>query len=659
MYEINAQLKVNGTEVPIQSFQYQVPTGKLGSILHVDLAKADPTQIPNGAAIEFNLLFNTGVGPIAVYTLLSNGKLQDRDYTISYQSSNAGGIPRNKASFDALDVISDKFNLAPRRPVTMYDPYRVKYDQVYKRSDQQLRTETYGRIEPIIEPVAGLTMRAILNRAYTGSGGFGFITPAPPGTTYPPTWLGGPTTDQLGCGFDAVITNIQDFNVRRADFTIEGGWHDGAGPSVAMYDPVYCVLSNKLFILYMDRALPSGITAYTVPIWKHKSLTEKLAFRPDANAVIVTYQYNGNDPTEDQGPLRTHRDLFHDDDVDESEVMEGEPGYYKVTVRRWDREIYMSDQPSVVLDTLPLSSDTETVATITWYNADGDPTLYTTAVVHKETIEYTYENDLKVGHNRETQAAVMNAQSFELEDLLVVEKEVCRQSWVEDPLNPGVKLLDRVIIDLSGICYYDPDTTETLADGPATEIVRYLPALLAQRSQVITDSWILTDLVPIKTIRKKLQNMKGGQLDMEVLEVDHLANTLYRSHTEPVTGSSNNDQFETKSRQVLLVDETSVTDIGFRVPVQLNTYELPRVPSLALGHQKLIRLGHPLMLMPIDFVGVDLAVIQGSVIRGEKPDGSFTSNYFVTGFTYTGSNLGKEGHRISQTCEAIELLALS
>lgn len=660
MYEINAELKVNGDVVSIKSFQYQRPTGKLGSILNVELTKDDPTLIPVGASIDFDLVFNLS-GTEARYTLLSNGKLQDRDYTIAYESSNAGGKSNNRVTFTTLDVISDKFSLAPRRPVTMYDPTRVKYDQVYTRSDQQIRDENFGRIVPIIEPVAGLTMKTVLKRAYTGAGGFGFMTSVPifPGALVP--FLASPGTDAVGCGFDDVVTNIEDFRVRRADFTIESGWHDGAQPSVAMYAPVYTVNSNTLFILYMDRALPFGINAYTVPIWKHKSLSEKVNFRPDANAILLTYQYNGNDPNEDQGPLRLTRDVFHDEITDEAEgLIEGQPGYYKTTVRRWDREVYMSDQPEVVLDTFPLSSNTETIQSITWYvPPDGDQTFFITAVTHQEVIDYTYEGDLKVGHNRTTKAALMNAADFQLATLQDVEREVCRQSWVEDPNNPGTKLLDRVIIDISALCYYDPGAEETLADDGATTMLRFYPALLAQRSGIIDSPAWQKAFVPIKTERQSLQNVKGGQLDMEVLVIDHLANTLHKSYTQPTTGDTKNSAFETKNRQVLLVDEDSVAEIGFRVPVGLNAYELPRQAAIDLGHKNLLRLKHPLMSMPIEFNGIDLAVVQGSVIRGEKRDGTFTSNYFVTGYEYNGVNLGQEGHRISQSCEAVELLALS
>lgn len=654
--QVDAELKINGSVVEIKSFDYEVPSGKLGAILNVELAKADPTLVPAGASIEFNLIFTTD-GSSTRYTLLKNGKLQGRDYTISFKGDKGGGRPTDKVTFSALDIISDKFGLAPRRPVTMYDPSRVKYDQVYTRSDQQVRDQNYGRIVPQIEPVYGLTMMAVLNRAYTNSGGFGFMGHVP---DLPPALLALLTnadSNQTGTGFDAVITNIPDYRVRRADFSLEAGWHDGAQPVVAMYDPLYYVYNNKLYIMYMDRALPHGITSRVIPLWEHKSLSEKQQYRQDSNAVLVTYQYDGNDPFEDAVSLKAHRDEFTEEPVEEQGTL-GHAGYYKTVVRRWDRKFYMTDQPDNILDTVPLSSDTTTTQSVVWYDEDGNPVWMTDAVTHQETIDYTYEGDLKVGHERTVKAALMNPAHFRLESLSIVEVETCNQSWTEDPNNPGVKLLDRVQIDTRGICYYDPDGPETLADDSATVIFRYLPALLAQRSGIIQSSWLLTGLVPVKSIRKTLQNMKGNALDMEVLERDLLNNTLQRSYVDPITGGTKNDAFEAKHREVLLRDLVSEAEIGARIPTPKNCYELPRQMALDLGATTLKRLKDPLMTMPLEFAGVDLGVVQGSVIRGEKRSGE-TANYFVTGYGYTGVNLGKTGHRVSQKCDAIELLALS
>jgi hypothetical protein len=655
-YQINAEFKVNNVVLPIKSFSYKVPTGKLGSILNVDLLHATPNAVPAGASVEFAFTFKVGTTP-ARFVLFTKGKLQERTYSLAYATDVAGGKSANVLSVSIMDVISDKFGLSPRRPVTMYDPARIKYDEVFTRSDQQMRDSNHNPIQPIIEPIGGLSMMTVLQRAYSDVGGFGLMSTVP--GNLPPSMsgiIGSYAADQKGCGFAGIVTNIQDFLVRRADFEIQGGWHDGAQPCVGMFNPNYSVHDNKLFILDMDIPLPAGMTAYTVPIWKHKSMGENITYRPDANAVVVTYQYSSNDPYEDATAQKQYREVFNDENKDQSEVMEGQPGYYLTNVRRWDRESYMSDNISAVLDTVPISSDTRTDQTVLFrFINNGVPTvsILRTLTTHEETIRYTYDGDYKTGHTREVKAALANGNNNFFHDFRTIEREVCKQYWLEDPNQPGVKFMWKSVIDIVGCCYYDENNKEKDAEGRI--ILRYLPALAAQRSGVLSDSFKLTDFMPIKTIKQEMTKMKGAQLDMEVTEIDHLNGTIHRTYTQPTIGGHANDQIATKNRQMLFVDEESVGQVGFRVPMSINAYELPRLRAIDLAQRTLYRLKHPLMSMPIEFNGVDIAVMQGSVIRGERRDGSHTANYFVTGYEYKGQNLGKVGHRISQSCEAVEI----
>lgn len=648
--EINAELLVNNVPIPIKSFDYQVPAGRLGSILNIRLAVPDVATVPAGASVKFSLKVRVG-GVLSSYTLLDNGKLQQRDYQISYRGGNSGG-PTDEISFSSLDVISDKFSLAPRRPVVMFDPYRVRYDQVQVRNDQMVTDPRGNKIVPLVEPVAGLSMRRVLQRAYTGIGGAAFITV--PSQVYGwSTLMSGPATDQHGCGFTGVITNIPDYKVRRVDFTLENGWHAGAQPTVMMYSPVYFVENNVLYIMDVEQPLPYGVVPHQVTLASHKVLSERIEYKPDSNAVLLTYQYNGNDPSED--PAKQYRDVFTE--TVESVIGErGNRGYSQTTVRRWDREVFMPDRPTDVLDTFPLSSETETEQSVTWYYASGDEQATYTRVTHRETIDYLYEGDLKIQHVKTTYAAVADpATSFTI-NMFPVEIETCDISWMEDPNNPGVKLQSSVRTDVWGRCAYNPNNTETVVDSHGTVLfVRMIPVLIAQSSGILSSEWVISNNIPISSTRMTLHKGKGNQFDVEVIEIDHLNNTLRKSYTEPVTGTNSNDPFEARSRTVLLRDTVSEAAIGPRIPLGINAYELPRDRAIKLGQRALYRLSNPLMTMPLTLAGVDFTIARGTVIKGQKRSGGYTSNYFVTGYTISGNELGKTGHRVTQTIESVEI----
>lgn len=679
-YYLNARLTVDGDEVPIKAFSYQVPTGRLGSILNVTLRSPDVTVIPAGASVTFDLIVSVGPDTNKVFNLMTGGKLQERSNQIAYIGG-PNAKPNDQVTFSALDVVADMFSLAPRRPVVMYDPERVKYDEVRTDSRSAMREENGTIIQPVIEPVNGLTMKQSLQRAYTAGGGVRFVTTQTSRfADFNSRWASllagtGTNPDQEGLQFSAVVTNISNYRIRRADFTIEGGWHSGASPSVAMYSPLYFTHEDILFIYDMDKPLPAGIVGHNLSLGQHKSLTERLNYRPDSNAVALTYQYQANDPSEDA--QRQYRDVFtssidfdstDEREYDEETTDEGptviygssptDEGYCRIETRRWDREFYFADTPDDILDTLPLRVETTTISAYT-LEETGGPVTHAPRISHRETTRYRYAGDLKVGWTKDIEAGIKNfiLTSFET-SLMVIERETGRQSWVDDPENQGNKILDQVVITVESRAFIDPEE-QTIEDAGIeyTYHKRY-PVLAIEESAInLTEEWELTDLIPYKTIRKALRRLVGEQLEMEVIEYNHLTNTVHKTSTEPTSGQVYNDAYGTKSRTILLRDLVSEAEIGPRIPIAVNALELPRTRALELGRRALRRLNDPLQSLPVSLAGVDFVIARGTVLAGEKRIG-YTTQHIVTGYSIDGSNLGTENHRISQTIEASELLSV-
>jgi hypothetical protein len=471
--------------------------------------------------------------------------------------------------------------------------------------------------------------------------------------------LGGP--DQIGCGFSKVVTNIPDYKIKRVDFTLDSGWHDGATPGVAMYAPIYFVHGTTLFILDPDKPLPYGVSPHTLTLGDHKSLSQRISFKPDQNAVLLTYQYAANDPGQD--PTKQTREVFSEDEeiiediVPADGVFDSYVSRTRITTRRWTIETYMPDNPTEVLASYEKSTNIETRGTVRWASWDldtGEPigqTIRQDVLLHQETSDYQYYTELKVGHQREIKAAVKGPSGAI--DLRVVERETTDIAWTDDPYNPGVKLQDRLVTRITGAVYYDPENQETV-DGE--DVSRPVPILAAQASGILDANYLTTDhLTPIRTIRETLRNMSGRQFDVEVLEIDHLNNTVKKSRSTPVTGNVSVDPYATRSRTVLFRDTESEAEIGPRIPVSVNAYELTRVLAFQLARQVLYRLAHPLTTIPIELPGVDFAIDRGSIVRGQIRDNTYTPNHFVTGYGINGTALGTQGHRISQSLETIRM----
>jgi len=658
-YQITAMMFVNGVSKDLYSFNYQAPSGRLGAILSVKPVGLDPDDFPAGCLVEFFLVIQQGVEG-TIFALMRNGKLQELEYKIEVKQGSQGK-PIDEITFSSIDVMADKFTLSPRNPVIMFDPNRVRFDQVNTKVEDAPREENGHVIMPVIEPVYGLTMKQILQRAYTNIGGFPSVLSGPiTGSVWlSQIWTSG--TNQLGCGFNKVVTNVPNYPVRRADFTIEAGWHDGAKPVVDMFAPVYFTTStfdggeNTLYIIDTDRPLPAGMSPKQVTLDMHKMMSQKVEYKPDANAVLLTYQYNGNDPSED--PQRLVREVFITDPDDEVGTL-GERGYSKTTSQSLVRQYYMSDAPDTVLDTLPLQVHKETMQTVAWVDDTGAVISLTTAITHSEDTDFLYDGDLKVGYNKVTRGMVADPAVGFRRELIILEVEECTITWTDDPRNVGVKLQDRVITDINGAVFLDSNTETVIDDAGAEQTFnRLYPATLAQESGVVQDSWVLHLGVPLKTIRQTLRQGKGQQYDVEVLEIDHLSGTTSRSSTEPTTGTVSNDQYQTKSRVVRFIDQASVDSIGMRIPVPVNAYELPRAMAYDLARRTLKRFKNPLQTLPLDLPAPVLWIGRGSVIQGQQRDSSFTTNFIVTGYSISGQTLGKTGHRINMSLETTELLA--
>lgn len=666
--EINAILKINDVEVPIKSFNFQKPTGRLGSLLNVTLADPDYDLVPLGASVYFGLVF--GVEGVNIeYPLMTNSKLTDTSYEIRYRGGKNNG-PIDEVSFGTLDAMGDRFTLSPLRPVIMFDPNRVRFDDIKTDPENAIR-ELNGRIVyPIIEPVNGLTMKKILNRAYTGVGSWGYtntITSAQFGSLGL-AWesmYAGNNVNQNGCGFERVITNIEDYPVRQANFTVEGGWHDGAQPVVAMYAPIYFLKGEDLVILDVDQPLPYGVTPYNVSLSYHKALSLKQTFQPDKNQLLLTYQYMGNDPYENPTKLFREVQLPDEYPVDTSSSGGpnfGEEGYIKQTLKERVREYYMSDTPDDVLDTQPVKTQLITEQTIVIRDDGGSVSFSGVRVSGIEETEHFYAGDLKIGHSRTVQSRIFTPETLtsRLESqMLTVLDERSDISWIDDPAKPGVKMQSRVVTTTSELCVSPAEPQEIWIDDVAHEHYPLISLLEANLGAYIDSEWRLTsNRVKSMTKTEILRRRKHNQYDVLVTEVDHLnGGGVRNSIASPTIAYVGHDPYAVRSRTIRLKNDESIAEIGPRIPDTLNTYELPRDRAIELGQRRLARLLNPLKNMPIDLPTPDLAIDRGSVIRGQTRDG-YTGNFIVTGLSITGQALGKHGeHRIFENLECVELLS--
>lgn len=664
---LNAQLLVGGVDIPIKAFTYQEADGKLGSTLNVTLAQPLISQVPMGATVEFSVLRRNALGVWKGREYVT-GKVSSHGLNIAYRGGENGG-PADEVVISSVDVLQERFSLAPRRSVIMFDPTKVSLTDVeVKIADAVVDESNNNPIMPVLEAVTGLNLRGALARAYTNRSGSAFttaLTPATLATLERIAYLmsGGPSFTDVGLGFAAVVSNIPNYLISRADFTMESGWHDGIQPLISMFGPMFFAFSDYLHILDIERALPAGYSAYQVPLTKYKSLGLDVPYKDPRNAALLTYK-------EDlayglSGAVTAVTEVI--EDTQKSGPDYGSVGHTEIYTQDYVRRYYIGAE--MIAET-PLSHRVETRTQFQAGDGGAGPLI----LVHREFQQDFYTGSLatgplKTGHDKMVEGIISTGPDASIE-LVEILREKCDITWAADPKNPGSFVQTLTVTQIEGLCYTDDQMTRSSSfpygatgtsdskgkGGSAMfEQVVYVPMLLAQSSNIVADDGRMAWLF-IKTITERLRPGKGQQVDVETVVVDHLNNTMQTTLSQPRTGNRADSTIRSVQRKVLFRDKVSEEAIGPRIPIGVNGGELPRNLAYEVARRALYRGTHPLTVERLQLPGVDFAIGKGSIVQPQVRDGSYAGKYVVTALTITGRNLGVKGqHRIDMALEGMEL----
>jgi hypothetical protein len=585
------RLLVDGSEIPVAGYTYREPTGSLGASLSVELARPLLSQISSSSVFTFERGIWNGEGWTWI-TLLSGGRLAGREYSVGFTPGQPVGAPSDSLSFNSLNPLADRWHLAPRQPVTLYDSLKISLDEL-PEAKNAIRGEEGSPILPVLESEPGLTLHQVFERAYVE-----------------------------GCGFASVVTNLPDFPVTRADFTLQGGFHAGIAPLVRMFNPVYFAdESNRLWILDTSDHLPAGLTMPVLPISNYSNLSDSQAPGALTNALILTYVGEAGD----------YFDYRFDVETSEQGNF-GERGYTETTVTRKVRQYRNASDPSVIVREVVEETATEVIN-------------YQLETIHRETQQDQYDSlSRKVGHFRQVESLVPSLPSGDLL-LQTTLEEQCSISYRPNSRNARESLQDRVTTLTSGLIHLDNDNT--YRDEPFK-----LPVTDAHRNGFVDASGDQAlEWGAIKTTIEMLDVKPSGQLDVIVIVIDHIAGTTERSSSQPRTGQAGVETRAGAKRSVLLA--ITGTESDARVVPEFDAGDLPSDLALDLGRRHLARLNSPPRSLSLSCAFIDDSLRRGSLRQVEGRSGTL-GLYIVTGRTERGSRQG-DGFFVSMTVEAEEV----
>lgn len=222
--DVGARLFIDDVQIPIVSYEETADENNAGKTVTVELLRPEDKSLltPEAEFLIETFVLN-GAGARTWEPAIS-GKINSKSVSIQ----NSGGKPNDSVSFTS--VSTDKLSKSPTRNLIVYDSARAEVDAsefeaVYDTTGKAYTLETLN--------VAGLSLHKLFDEIFVER-----------------------------CGFASVKTNLPDYPIRRADFSIFGTYYDGVKPFIGVFRALdFQTADNVLWITDKTATLPAGFPA--------------------------------------------------------------------------------------------------------------------------------------------------------------------------------------------------------------------------------------------------------------------------------------------------------------------------------------------------------------------------------------------------------------
>jgi hypothetical protein len=580
-YSFEARLKIGGAAKSINSFEFEAPTGVLGSRLSATLA--DPlATVDTSQTIKFEVAVEKG-GNKQWITLMDVSRITDVDFKLTPSG--------DLVSINAISPMNELWQLSPRRPIVLYDPEQVDIVTLTSESRSDVFDEDGNPIESEYVSIAQLDLYQLLDFVY-----------------------------KTKLGFIDVTTNIPNYPVKRSEISISSSYHSVAAAQVSLFQPfdVETNSNSGLFICDPWAKLPTGLKAGVrkIPISAAVTISRKQSAGALINAVLLSYRQN------------TRSDAFTGAATDrvDQEIQEvgtfGQEGWQRTVINRFVKEFH--DDPR---------NQARVTREIIW-KVESRTSAKAGGIVREVAIEtqtdiYDYDWRLKRGYTKIIQLySKLPGQSAQMRE---AQREVNTIIWTSSLSNPTNLLKTWELTETTGTILVSVESDE---DVEPTKTSLYE----ANRTNSVpesTDDATVQLGKPISTIIERWREVGPDQIEVAYQKIDQLAGrpeqTKTVQHTGTIEARLGNDTNQTQTR-MLLRNEESETAVGPRVPLSLDAGDVPFDIAETIAQRILDRQGQQPQRVYVEFAGFDAALRRGSLRRVEDREGN---KYlaFITGYS--------------------------
>lgn len=537
-------LVVDGEPVPILSARLDAPADRLGTELTVILAEPDAALVTASSLVDFLLMVKTSAGWESI-TILEGARLGGQ----GARYANESGLPADSVEISLIDVMADRWNRAPRSPITLYDPSVIDPPSAEQISSETIYTSGGARLVPEYQAISGLSLFSIFEAAYVD-----------------------------GCGFDHVISNIDDFPVEMAVFSLTGGYDQAVRPLIESFEPIIFVQANDLWIVTLDNPLPAGFDARTLPISVIGGIDDQLPRRELINGLLVTVKdsASGEYFTERLETNSTTQGVFGSGEETHTDIERRVREYRDIaapTIIKREEEAYLETR---VLD----AAFNEISIDVVEHHLDA---------LNRPT-----------GHHR-TQHSLLPNPAGELELQLSLD-ETQLITYGQHPLYPQRDIQETITTEQSGLILIDNDQQYL------GEPYRIPLHNAHEAGYVDPDADQETRFGKLRTVIEQIR-VNGGQVERDRRVINHVSKVQEPATTQVIPGDASFDRRQgARTRTVLIT--TPGSDPESRRVQPFDGTGLPTETAMRLAALRLARLSSP----PKE-AQIELAYLEPSLLR--------------------------------------------
>ena len=555
--QVGARLSVGGVNVPILSYDESVSSVAAGKTVSITLARIEDRNLLTPDAEFLIETFEANGDEEIIWETVLTGKITEK----SVSFANEDGKPLDAVTFTT--VSTDKLAKSPNRNLVVYDSVlsdvdASEFEPVY---DTAGRAYTLGAV-----PVANLSLYKLFDEIFVNR-----------------------------CGFSSVVTNLPDYPIRRADFSLFEAFYDGVKPFIGVFDAIdFQSADNKLYLTDATLSLPAGFPA---PRVLEAAKIQTISSKSDQqNIEGFELQFSQSETGEF---FTTKTQTFP------SEVRRAFPGgRISSTERTVKYRQYRSNYArNIVLREIIESEEVKIF---------GANSIVVPIEVSLETFEFDY-----LGRQKQTTKTV-SKRVPSLPDgsvsLREIQSDELKLSYGIHPFTPRRQFLKRTEFSSEGLIAIDSDNQYFGEDFPQAFTD-------AHRAGNLKDSMTETSGL-LKSITEDFKPLPDGTVQVFTTEIDHTPEAVGRdaivktSQGEPRAGDVSVSGAGRAARLYVLPNDADILTTQ-----QLESFavgELPLRLAVPLARRRLKRIGK--QKLDISLVGWNKTVQQGIILQAVGRD---------------------------------------